>query len=332
MAALVEGSPMRFFALSGSDVLGKAVADTMDVELDGIEEREFPDSEHKSRPLVSVRNEDVYVLHSLAGDDGRSAADRLIRLLFFIGACKENGAARITAVTPYLAYLRKDQQTQPRDPVNSRYVAEVVEAVGTDMAVTLEAHSVSAFQNAFRCRTLHLDMRHVFAARIAELAGQEPVVLVTPDSGGMRRTRLLQQVLESLTGRPVRLAMMEKHRSAGVLTGDLFAGDVTGAAAFVIDDIIASGGTMLRSAEACRERGAAHVYAVGTHNLMPASSELLVADTVDRIIVSDSVAHNAAVPERGARVETLSCAPLLGEAIQRLHSGGSITRLLNPQR
>lgn len=323
---------MRLFALKGSERLGQAVADAMSIELDRLEEREFGDGEHKSRPLVSVRGADVYVIHSLHGADGRSPADRLVRLLFFVGACRDHGAARVTAVVPYLAFLRKDQQTQPRDPVNSRYIAEVMEAVGTSMVVTIEAHNPAAFQNAFRRPTLHLDMRHPLAACIAAMAGEQPVVLVTPDSGGMRRTELLRQTYETLTARPASLAMMEKHRSGGAVTGDLFAGDVEGAEVFIVDDMIASGGTMLRTAEACAARGAAHVYAVATHGLFGPGAEVLgTSGRIERVIVTDSVEHGTLAPALAAKVEVVSCAPLLGEAIQRLHAGGSIQRLLNPR-
>lgn len=323
---------MRLFALNGTHILGQAVADAIGVELDRIEEREFEDGEHKSRPLISVRNEDVYVLHTLRGSDGRSAADRLIRLLFFIGTCRDNGAARVTAVTPYLAFMRKEQQTKARDPVNSRYVAALLEAVGTDMIVTLEVHNPAAFQNAFRCRNTHLDARHLFAGKIEELAAAGPVVFLSPDSGGMRRTNLLRDTYRAESGRDAGLAMMEKHRSEGVVTGDLFAGDVAGAEVFIIDDMIATGGTVLRAARACRERGAKHVYAIATHGLFSAGSgALLSSPDVDKVIVTDSVAQAPATSDPAGKLEIVSCAPLLGDAIQRLHSGGSIHRLLNPQ-
>ena len=323
---------MRLFALEGSEQLGQAVAGAMHVELDPLEEREFGDGEHKSRPLISVRNEEVYVLHSLAGSDGRSAADRLLRLLFFIATCRDNGAARVTAIVPYLAFMRKDQQTKPRDPVSSRYVAQLLEAVGTGTVIGLEVHNPAAFQNAFRCQTLHLDMRHAFASRIRDIAAGGRIVLASPDSGGMRRTHLLQETLEAMLGQAVGTAMMEKHRSGGVVTGDLFAGDVADAAVFIIDDMIATGGTMLRTALACRDRGAASVYAVATHGLFSAgSSELFASAAFDRILVTDSVALPASPPETAGKLEIVSCAPLLAEAIQRLHGGGSIHRLLNPR-
>jgi ribose-phosphate pyrophosphokinase len=323
---------MRLFALEGSQVLGEAVAKAMKAELDPIEEREFPDWEHKSRPLISVRNEDVYVIHSLNGGGEQSPADKLIRLLFFLGTCRENGAARVTAVTPYLAFMRKDQQTKPRDPVNTRYVAQMFEAVGTGMVVTLEVHNPAAFQNAFRCGTTHLDMRHLFAGKIGELAGSNRVVLVSPDSGGMRRTRGLQDAFAAGTGRDADLAIMEKHRSEGVVSGELFAGDITDAEVFVVDDMISSGGTMLRAARVCRERGARHVYAMATHGLFSQGAKDLFSGTeFDRVVVSDTITpFTLGADEFSGKLEVVSCAPLIGDAIQRLHTGGSIHRLLSP--
>lgn len=319
---------MRLFALQGSHTLGSAVARAAGIELDEIEEREFPDGEHKSRPLVSVRNEDVYVLHSLHGSDGRSPADRLLRLLLFIATCRDNGASRVTAVVPYLAFMRKDRQTKARDPVTSRYVAQLLEAVGTEVIVTVEVHNIAAFQNAFRCRSVHLDMRALFAPRIRALAGARPIVLLSPDSGGMKRTQLMAEALQEDGGPSVALGVMEKHRSEGVVSGDLFAGAVEGAAVFIIDDLIATGGTIVRAAAACRARGAASVYAMATHGLF-ARAEQLLSSAIDRIVVSDSI---PTYPPSASKLEILSCAPLLGDAIQRLHGGGSIHRLLHPRR
>lgn len=319
---------MRLFALSGSDRLGAMVASEMSVELDALEEREFSDGEHKSRPLCSVRGEDVFVLHTLHGG-GKSAADRLTRLLFFIATCRENGAARVTAVAPYLAFMRKDQQTKPRDPVTSRYVAQLFEAVGTDMVVTIDVHNVAAFQNAFRHSTL-LSMQHALLPKIEALGGSGRVVLLSPDSGGMRRVRQLQEAYEATTGTHAGLAMMEKHRSEDAVTGELFAGSVEGAEVFIFDDMIASGATMVRAARACRERGALHVHAMATHPLLVTTSEVLFAPEIDTVVVSDSVPLSFEVGAFG-KLQVVSCAALLADAIRRLHSGGSIHRLLNPQ-
>lgn len=130
-----------------------AVAKHMGLALSPLEEREFEDGEHKSRPLCSVRGSDVYVLQSLHADSHASVNDKLCRLLFLLGALRDASAARITAVVPYLGYARKDRKSQPRDPVTTRYVAAMFEAVGADRIVTLDVHNLSAYQNAFRCHT-----------------------------------------------------------------------------------------------------------------------------------------------------------------------------------
>src|SRR3990170_6143413 len=152
----IAGERLRLFALAATADLGAAVARALGQPLAAHEERSFEDGEHKARPLATVRGADVYVIHSLHGGPSDSANDKLCRLLFFIGAIKDAGADRVTAVVPYLCYARKDRRTKPNDPVTTRYIAGLFEAVGTDCIVTLEVHNPVAFENAFRCRTVTL--------------------------------------------------------------------------------------------------------------------------------------------------------------------------------
>ncbi|GIL00418.1 MAG: ribose-phosphate pyrophosphokinase [Alphaproteobacteria bacterium] len=322
---------MRLFALGGSRDLGSAVAQALGGALDPHEERDFEDGEHKARTLVGVRGEDVYVLHGLAGDDAASANDRLVKLLFFLAACRENGARQVTAIVPFLAYSRKDRQTKARDPVTTRYVAELFEAVGTSRLVTVDVHNFAAFQNAFRCETVHLDTRRLFAPVIARMAGGRPVTVLSPDGGGVKRAQLLKERLEADTDLKVGFGFLEKRRSRGVVSGDLFAGDVAGTAVFIVDDMISTGGTMLRAATACRERGATAVHALAAHGLFAAGADALFAsDAIDRIVVTDSVAAAARAQARhpAARIDIVSVAPLIGAAIECLAGGGSISDLL----
>jgi ribose-phosphate pyrophosphokinase len=187
---------------------------------------------------VSVRGEDIYVIQSLHGGPDQSPNDKLCRLLFFLATMKENGAARVTAVIPYLAYARKDRQTKPRDPVTTRYLAELLEAVGADRVITLDVHNVVASQNAFRCETIHLDTRRLFAERAAGLVGSGRVCVASPDPGGVKRAQIFRETIESMLGRPVGSAFMEKRRGAGVVTGNLLVGDVADATILIVDDLI----------------------------------------------------------------------------------------------
>lgn len=324
---------MRLFALRETGQLGQDVARVLGIELDPHEERDFEDGEHKARPLVSVRGEDVYVVHSLAGGLRSSPNDKLLKLLFFIATCRENGAARVTAIAPYLAYARKERQTKARDPVSTRYVAQLFEAVGTDCLVTLDVHNFAAFQNAFRCRTLHLDSGALLQPMVRELAGAEPIVVFSPDGGGVKRAQLAKERCEAAMANEVGFGFMEKRRSRGVVSGDLFAGDVDEKVVFLIDDMISTGGTMLRAARACRERGAKQVHAIATHGLFSKGAEALFTDpAIGRIVVTDSVASASKEGAgREAKLQVLSVAPLIAEAIKRLHENGSTSELVGMQ-
>jgi ribose-phosphate pyrophosphokinase len=137
----MKTSPLIIFSMAASAKLGAAIATALGQPLAAHEEREFEDGEHKARPLDSVSGADVYVVQSLHGGPDQSVNDKLCRLLFFIGAVNDVGAARVTAITPYLCYARKDRRTKPNDPVTTRYVAGMFESIGTDCVVTLEVHN-----------------------------------------------------------------------------------------------------------------------------------------------------------------------------------------------
>ena len=170
-AAPVEGRDLRLFALNGTDELGRDISKLLAHPLSAHEERDFEDGEHKARPLDAVAGADVYVIQSLHGGPRQSANDKLCRLLFFIGALKDAGARRVTAVAPYLCYARKDRRTKANDPVTTRYVAALFEAIGCDAVVTLEVHNEAAFENAFRCRAVALTAAPLMIDRIKAIAG-----------------------------------------------------------------------------------------------------------------------------------------------------------------
>jgi ribose-phosphate pyrophosphokinase len=138
----------QIFALKASGLIGTAVARHVGQSLALLEERDFEDGEHKIRALDVVANSEVYIIHSLNGDGSESANDKLCKLLFFIGALKDSGAQRVTAIVPYLCYARKDRRTQVQDPVTTRYVAKLFDAVGVDAIVALDVHNAVAFENA----------------------------------------------------------------------------------------------------------------------------------------------------------------------------------------
>ncbi|MDI5935227.1 ribose-phosphate diphosphokinase [Halomonas kalidii] len=320
---------MKLFALNTSRPFGEQVAKALGISLAEHEERDFEDGEHKARPLVSVRGQDVYVLQSLHGEPGHSVNDKLCRLLFFLGAMREASAQRVTAVIPYLAYARKDRQTKPRDPVTTRYMAMLLEAMGIDAVMTLDVHNLVAFQNAFRCRSHALDTRLLFGTHmLARCDG--PVVVASPDPGGVKRAQGFQETFQTLLGRHVGSAFMEKRRSEGVVSGTALVGDVAGATVLVVDDLISTGGTLLRAAEACLEQGAQKVYGLAAHGLFVGDAGRAISDSrLTKVIVTDTIPPHRLDPTVvSEHLEIVSAAPLFAEAIRRIHEGGSLTELL----
>ena len=320
---------LLLFALQATNELGSAVAAALGQPLAAHEEREFEDGEHKARPLESVRGTDVFVLQSLHGGPAQSANDKLCRLLFFIGALKDAGAGRVTAVVPYLCYARKDRRTKPNDPVTTRYVASLFEAVGTDVVVTLDVHNPAAFENAFRCPTVALTAAPLFIDYVKTLA-DENLTVISPDAGGTKRAELFREALEAALGRPLSKGFVEKRRSAGIVSGELFVGEADGATALIVDDLISTGGTLVRAAHAVRKAGAGRVLAFATHGLfMPGAQTALMDSAIDRIVVTDAVpAFRLRAEAMRAKIESLAVAPLLAEAIRRLHAGESLSDLL----
>ena len=198
------------FAPLASRSFGERMAAALGIGLAPLEEREYEGGEHKIRPLVAVRGRNVYVVQSLSGDAVASANDRLCRLLFLIAALRDAGAARVTACVPYLAYARKDRRTKERDPVNSRYVAQLFEAMGVSHVIALDVHNLAAFENAFRCSVDHLETAPLAAALVARQANGRAITVVSPDFGGAKRAQRLQDLIAVRTGHTGRFRDVRK--------------------------------------------------------------------------------------------------------------------------
>jgi ribose-phosphate pyrophosphokinase len=320
---------MRLFALDASANLGRALSQALNQPLARHEERSFEDGEHKARPLDSVEGADVYVIQGLHGGPIESANDKLCRLLFFVGALKDAGAARVTAVIPYLCYARKDRRTKPSDPVTTRYIGMLFDALRVDAVVTLDVHNPAAFENAFRCRTVTLTAAPLFVEYLRK-CGAGPLSIISPDPGGVKRAELLREALEARLGRPVGKAFVDKHRSGGVVTGELLTGEVEGSTAVIVDDLISTGGTLVRAARAAKKAGAVRTIALATHGLfMPGAAEALADPAIDRLVVTDAVTPFRLFEGPARRkLDILLSGPLLAEAVCRLHQRQPLTDLI----
>ena len=320
---------MIVFALNSSRDLGEQISRSLGIPLSSHEERSFEDGEHKIRSLVNVRNRHVFVIQSLSGDPTMSVNDKLCRLLFFIGSLKEAAASKITVIAPYLCYARKDRKTKSRDPVTTKYIAQLFEAVGTDCLVTIDVHNLQAFQNSFRCGTEHLEAKNLFVDYFSQELQKNDLAVMSPDFGGAKRAEQFRQSLGGVLQKDVPFVFMEKQRRKDVISGEMIVGEVRGKTVVILDDLISSGGTLLRAAKACHELGAIAVCAAATHPVFSKkANEILSSDVLQKIVVTDTVPVMHLSPEVKKKITVLSVAPLFARAIECIYTGKSIVELL----
>jgi len=329
MAAPLTLEP-RLYALTESLELGKAACQVAGVELSALEERTFAGGEFKLRPLTSVRERPAYVFQSLAGSPTVSIADSFVRLLFLLNGLRDAGASQRIAIIPYLAYARKDRRTQLRDPVNTRYVAQLLEASGADRVMVLDVHNPAALDNAFRIPVDHLTALPMMADHLATSHGSTSFVVVSPDVGGIKRAQLFQELLEARCGHPVDLAFIEKRRASGKVATGRLVGDVVDRTALIVDDLCATGGTLIRAAERCRDAGAIAVHVAVSHTPNAAGLDALMASAaITDVLTTDSVGiRQDSPPAIGRKLTRLPVAALLGQALRRILSGKPLAPLL----
>ncbi len=319
-----------FVALSESSRLGVSVCSEAALDPTPVEERSFEGGEFKLRPLQSVRGRSVFVLQTLASSKDAPAGDRLIRLLFLLNGLRDAGAERLIAIIPYLAYARKECRTQLRDPVHTRYVAQLLESSGADHVICLDVHNPAALDNALRIPFDHLTALPMIADHFAERLPPGRVAVASPDIGGIKRAQIFRELLAARVQWPVELIFAEKRRASGVVSSAGLVGDPAGHHVIIIDDLCATGGTVLSAATMCRNAGALAVHVGVTHApLGQGLDNLIGAESITQIVTTDSVgAVYQPSADPAGKLVTLSIAPLLGQALRRILDGKPLAPLL----
>lgn len=322
-----------FFALAETQGLADVVARHAALTVAALEDHRFEGGEFKLRPLQSVRGRTAFVLQSLVETGAAPLSQRLLRLLFLLNSLRDAGATRRIALVPYLAFARQERRTHPRDSVNTRYVAQLLEASGADQLISLDVHDPAALDNAFRIPVDHLTALPMMVDHFAARLTAAQVAVVSPDIGGIKRAQIFSELLQSRLARPVTFAFIEKRRSGdSAFTGRLV-GDIPDREVILLDDLCATGGTLTRAAEVCHRAGVRGVHVAVTHMCLDAGLQaLLKSGAITSILTTDSVGfsfdppRNLAVPDK---LVTLSIAPLLGQAVRRMLAGKSVAPLLS---
>jgi ribose-phosphate pyrophosphokinase len=314
---------MKLLSGNSNRKLAEAIGKRLSTPLCQAEIRRFKDSEVFVEVQENVRGEDVFVVQST----GTPANDNLMELLIIVDALTRASASRVTAVIPYFGYARQDRKAGPRTPISAKLVANLITTAGADRVLTIDLHA-GQIQGFFDIPTDNLYAVKVFERRIRELhhGRLSDVMVVSPDVGGVIRARALAKRLDD---RP--LAIVDKRReAAGVSEVMNIIGDVKGRDCLLFDDIVDSGGTLCNAADALVREGAKSVSAYVTHGVLSngACERIQRAENLDRLVVTDSM---AARPEIAAcsKIEIVSVADLLAEAIRRIANEESVSSLFD---
>jgi ribose-phosphate pyrophosphokinase len=309
---LISGRAHPRLAMEISEYLGVALAN--------VELADFPDGETSVRLNHNVRGRDVFLIQPT----GPPVNQNLIELLILIDTCKRASAERITAVIPYFGYARQDRKDAGRVPITSKLVANLITEAGADRVLTMDLHAAQ-IQGFFDLPVDHLYGAPILDEYFTSLGlPREDVVVVSPDEGSIKRA---MQHVERMGGT---LAIVDKRRSSATETyqANLIGGSLKGKTALLFDDMISTAGSIVGAVEVCKRFGARDVYVGTTHAVFcgPAISRLAAAP-IREIVVTNSlfIDNEKQLPN----LRTVSVAPMLGEAIRRIHRNESVSVLFD---
>lgn len=296
--------------------LTEEICDYLDLPVGKVTAFNFSDGELFCQVNENVRGCDVFVVQPTCPP----VNDNLVELLVMLDTFKRSSASRVTAVIPYYGYARQDKKDKPRVPITAKLVADLLSTAGADRILTMDVHApqISAYFN--------VPVDHLFAAPVLleqiRILNRPDLMIVAPDAGGVARARAIAKRLQA------DLAIVDKRRVATNTAKVMnVIGDVKGRAVLILDDIIDTGGTLVNTAEALVEEGASEVYAAGIHGILSGPAlERISNSSIDEVFVTNTTPLGDKLAAC-SKIKGLSVAPLLGEAMRRIHDNSSVSSL-----
>ena len=307
---------LKLFSGNANRPLAEDIAQYLRVSVGDAEVTRFSDGEVFVQVNENVRGADVFIVQPTCPP----VNDTLMELLIMIDALKRASAHRITAVLPYYGYARQDRKVQPRVPISAKLVADLLEAAGVDRVLALDLHA-GQIQGFFNIPVDHLFAAPVIIDYLLKKDLHDPVI-VSPDAGGVERSRAIAKRLNA------GLAIIDKRREGpGAAVAMHLIGDVEGHDAVVIDDMIDTAGTLVQAVGAVQREGARRILACGVHPVLSGPAiDRIKASVLEEVVVTNSIPLTAE-KRAAARLTVLTVAPLLGEAIRRIHDEESVSTL-----
>jgi ribose-phosphate pyrophosphokinase len=307
---------LKIFSGRAHPALAQEICNYLGLPLGELTLYNFSDGETYCQIDENVRGTDVFVVQPTCSP----VNDHVMEMLILLDAFRRSSASRITAVMPYFGYARQDKKDKPRVPIAAKLMADLLTASGADRILTMDLHAAQ-IQGFFNIPVDHLFAAPVLLDAIRKLE-LEDLVIVSPDVGGVARARAIGKRLGAS------LAIIDKRRGGKNETEVLnVVGEVEGRTVLILDDIIDTAGTLVQAEEALRRQGAVKTYAAGVHAVLSGPAlERIETTQLELILVTNTIPVEGAIA-RCPRIRSLSVAPLLGEAIERIHQGASVSSL-----
>lgn len=308
---------LKVFTGNANIELAKRICKYLSVPLGDATAERFPDGEINIKVNEDVRGSDVFLIQPTCPP----VNENLTELLIFIDCFRRASAARITAVVPYFGYARKDRKDEGRVPITAKLVSNLITEAGADRVIAMDLHAAQ-IQGFFDIPVDHLLAFPILSKYFASLNLQD-LVVVSPDVGGIKTARLYSENLK------IKLAIVDKRRvgPAEIEIGFVI-GDVKDKNVVIVDDMIATGGSIVQAANILKEKGAKDIYVATTHPLLCGSAvDKLVSAPIKEIAVTDTIPLNDNVKRLGDKIKVLSIDKLLGESIRRTHFNESISSM-----
>ena len=304
---------------NANPALARKIALYLNRELGRVEVFEFANENIFVKIEDNARDRDVFIIQPTC----RPVQKSIMELLIMIDAFKRASAGRITAVVPYYAYGRSDKKDQPRVPITARLIADMISVAGADRMLTMDLHQ-GQIQGFFSIPVDELTAVHMLSAHFREKRLPDPVVVT--DLGFAKRARTFAELLDAP------LAVIEKRRPGNLGTAELLnvIGEVRGKTAIIVDDEIDTASTLIEIVRALIREGVTEIHACATHGVMsdPASERIRDSE-LSEVVITDTIPLSRS--RHVAKIKVLSVAPLIGEAIRRIHLGESVGALFSSE-